>query len=470
MLGTDPHVTYLKLIFVAPVGSKLLIEGDFPHARFMDFEILQPLDPEHPASGQIGCSPEVPIVDVDIEPDPGSVNPFRIGANRNAINRHYHLTFNLEIGNAVALNPKAMQSPQFRAPGNVRTGGPFGFAGAWGYNVFTPSILWMRIYVPDKGTGVLGGVNFPKAVLQLPSGEKFWLQADFSLAKERQNTQVPAGYEAPKEPYPLMGPQLGWFKIFDLALIRAEENGYSHSKPYGYKPTDSTKNKIRQFLSLIFNRGYENSHPGDYESSATICNYISYLTRPFQLGPGKVYVISGKMPTTPKTINGIPVMEKAEARYWSISQYTHGENDAYNTAVNHGSLFDEEITLNENNEYIIVYSLPEERPKNAIAANGVTWANWGPRSRQTLTIRWMSIMPEWYLPQYAPSEINLPWETTAWSAENYDSSLVGENKPGKMGPYHPVIHYLTKEQFEALGNRKLKPQDIPEWRQLLRRL
>jgi hypothetical protein len=32
-----------------------------------------------------------------------------------------------------------------------------------------------------------------------------------------------------------------------------------------------------------------------------------------------------------------------------------------------------------------------------------------------------------------------------------------------MGPYHPVIHYLTKEEFEALGDRRLSPKDIPLW-------
>ncbi|MBU1669504.1 MAG: hypothetical protein KKF41_15400, partial [Actinobacteria bacterium] len=91
------------------------------------------------------------------------------------------------------------------------------------------------------------------------------------------------------------------------------------------------------------------------------------------------------------------------------------------------------------------------------------WADWGPRSRQTLTMRWMSVMPEWHLPQFAPDEYNCPWVTADWAATQYDPSLVGRNSPGVMGPYHPVIHYLTKEQFEALGNGKLAPTDIPQW-------
>lgn len=108
MLGTDPHVTYWKLIFVAPIGSRLLVEGDFPHARFFEYEILPPLDPLHPASGTMGETPEVPLVDVDIDSDPGSVNPFRVSADRNATNRHYHVSFDLQLGNAVALNPQVI--------------------------------------------------------------------------------------------------------------------------------------------------------------------------------------------------------------------------------------------------------------------------------------------------------------------------------------------------------------------------
>lgn len=125
-------------------------------------------------------------------------------------------------------------------------------------------------------------------------------------------------------------------------------------------------------------------------------------------------------------------------------------------------LMDDEIVINENNEYIIVFSSPEDRPQNATPQNGVTWQNWGPRARQTITIRWMSVMPDWYLPEYAPSEHNVPWKTGAWSATEYDKTLVGLNKPGVMGPYHPLIHYLTKEEFEVLGPN-LSPDKIPLW-------
>ncbi len=463
MLGTDAHVTYGKLLFVAPIGCKLFVEGDFPHARYFEYEILPPLDPEHPASGCMGETPEVPIVDADIEPDPGNTNPYRVGADRTAADRHYHLDLDLQLGNAVDLNPQAMNSPEFRAPGNSRTGGPFGFAGAWGNNVFTPSVLWMRIYAPDKESGILGGVSLPKAMLQLDTGEEFWLQCDFSLAEERQTAQVSAGKETPQEPFPSIGPQLGWFKIFGLAQNRAESAVYFYSQPYGDIAPEAANRKIRRDFLLLFNRGEDAEPPGNYEGSSTTCKNNHYLTRMLQLGPGKVYVITGRMPTFPQTREGEATMSGGEVRYWSINQYGRGEDDRYETAVNYNSLMDDEVMLNEDREYVIVYSTAENKPDNAVPENGVTWMDWGTRARQTLTIRWMSVMPEWHLPQYAPDEYNLPWAETARSGTRYNETLVGLNQAGVMGPYHPVIHYMTVEEFEALGSGGLAPQHIPAW-------
>jgi len=464
MLGTDAHVTYGKLLFVAPIGSELLVEGDYPHCRYFSYEILPPLDPGHPASGTMGETPEVPIVDVDIAPDPGSTNPFQVGADRTATERHYHVQFDLELGNAVDLNPQAMHSPEYRAPGNSRTGGPFGFAGAWGGNVFTPSDLWMRIYAPDEDSGNLGGVSLPKATLRLDTGEEFWLRCDFSLAEERQTTRVPAGRDILREPFPAIGPQLGWFKIFGLAQNRAESAAYVYSQPYGDIPPEAAKAEIRRDFLLMFNRGEDAEPPGNFEGSSTTCKNNHYLNRMLQLGPSKVYVITGKMPTFPATREGEPTMTGGEVRYWSINQYGRGEDDRYETAVNYNSLMDDEVVLNEDREYIIVYSTQENRPANALPENGVSWVDWGPRTRQTLTVRRMSVMPEWYLPQYTPDEYNLPWAEAARSGTRYDETLVGLNQPGVMGPYHPVIHYMNEEEFEALGDGGLTPQDIPEWR------
>lgn len=459
----DPHVTYLKLIFTAPFGSKLLIEGDFPYCRFMDYQILEPFDPRHPVTGNMGVC-EVPLVDVDIEPDEGNVNPFRVGGDRTAKNRHYHITFELKIGNAAELN-EVMDPPFYRAPGNTRTGSPFGFSGPWGGSVLVPSVVWLRIYAPDKDKEPYGGVRWPKATLQLSTGKKYWLVCDKSKAVQDQTATVPDRPVPPQEPYPVQGPTLGWFKMFGIDLVMMEGNGYVNSQPWGPRDVFTAKKEIRDIYRLLWNRGADADPPGNFECGATCCNYISYLVRPMALGKNKVIVITGRLPVFPGTRDGEPVMEKGEVRYFSVThqQGSGGLGKSIYTAVPHGSLMDDEITVNKNNEYIIVYSYENERPRNARKENGVTWQEWGPSSRQGFVIRWMSIIPDWYLPEYAPDQINIPWITGAWSQDEYDKTLVGENHPGVMGPYHPVIHYMTKEEFEASGDNVIMPEDLPEW-------
>jgi len=467
----DPHATYLKLIFIAPLGSKLLVEGDFPYCRFMDYQILTPLDPEHPVTGHMGIC-EAPIVDVDIEPDSGHINPFRLGANRNAKRRRYHLTFKLKAGNAVKLNPGAMKAPMYRGKGNTRAGGPFAFSGPWGGNVFVPSVLWLRYYAPDKNKGPMAGVPIPRVTLQLSTGEKFWLTCDKTLAVKRQTRKVPVQVVPPMEPYPFIGPSLGWSKMFGILLSIAEGRAYYTSKPWGPKSPEISKKAIRVSSRAIFNRGPDATPPGNYECSATCCNYISYLLRPMCLGKNKVIVLTGKLPTFPRTRKGEKKMTGGQVRYFSIThQYAAYSSDTaaikgaeLYSGIPFGSLMDDEIKVNNNNKYIIVYSRKEEKPSNAHAP-GITWREWGPASRQGFVVRWLSVRPHWYLRKYAPHEDVIPWEKGAWSQVGYDESLVSKNSPGVMGPYHPVIHYMTREEFESLGSN-IRPKDLPKWKEV----
>ncbi|MHC4601497.1 MAG: hypothetical protein ACYS47_21090 [Planctomycetota bacterium] len=230
-LSPDNHCTYGKLFFLAPFGAELVIEGEFPHCRFFDLQITPPFDPRMPCPLVLGA-PEVPIVDVDIDPRPGHVNPFRAGADRTAKKRSYRVTFGLAAGNAVALNPKAMVPPAYRAPGNRRVGGPFSYTGSLGLGTILAGVVWLRYYAPDRGTEPLAGVALPKAHLKLPTGETFWIRCDFSLARARQNKAV-AGFETePEDPPASMGAEHGWWKMFSIWLVTAEGIGYVASRSW----------------------------------------------------------------------------------------------------------------------------------------------------------------------------------------------------------------------------------------------
>ena len=461
-LGPDNHVTYIKLIFIAPFNSKLLIEGDFPHSRFMDYQILEPFDPQNPTTSGLGA-PEVPIVDVDIEPDPGHTNPFRPGADRQAQKRHYQVIFDLKAGNAVELNPKAMVAPMYRAPGNTRVGGPFAYSGPHGNGSLIASVLWLRYYAPDHGVGSLGGVELPKALLKLKTGEAFWLQCDFSLAAGRQNTAVPGYHTPPEEPKELIGSGVGWFKMFGFWLTFADGNGYPLAQPWWLLPKNWVGDYIQSIDACYHNRGPNIPPLGNYETSASGMNYNTYLFRVMSLGENKVYALTGELPETPRTRDGELFATNGEARYWSICHTGNGEDGKYPSLL-YGCLMDDEILADSRNKYIISYSRRDERPWNAKPECGVTWQAYGPESRQVFNIRWMSVMHDDYLPEYAPHQNNIPWETGEWSSSDWDPNIMSyNNQTGFMGEYQPLVHYLTKKEFEALGC-PIDPSDLPEWK------
>jgi hypothetical protein len=99
-------------------------------------------------------------------------------------------------------------------------------------------------------------------------------------------------------------------------------------------------------------------------------------------------VLTGKLPTFPRTHNGEEIMQAAQMRYWSIVGYEVPLSwdfarammgaDSRPSGLAVHEVFDENIVLNRDRNYIIVMSRPEDRPANATAANGVTWVEWGP--------------------------------------------------------------------------------------------
>ncbi len=459
-LSPDNHCTYGKLLFLAPFGSKLVLQGDFPHCRFFDLQITPPFDPETICPVVMGA-PEVPIVDVDIDPEPGHVNPFREGARRDAKRRRYRVVFDLVAGDPVALNKGAYEAPAYRAPGNVRAGSPISYAGPVGLGALVPGLLWLRYYAPDRGTGPLAGVPLPAAHLELPSGERFWVRCDQSLAEARQNRAVAGFPTEPEDPPDFLGPEVGWWKMFGIWLVIAEGNGYALSQSWLVR-SSWAKRFVRNADRKLFGRGPDMPAPGNYECSSTCCNYINYLVRPISLGKGKVIVLTGKLPETPKTRDGEPVAETAECRYWSLCRTADSPDKAY-PMILYGSLMDDEIVLDDQRRFVIAFSRKEDRPANAVAEAGVTWQDWGPPAMQVMNVRWLSVAPGDCLPGRTPDEINLPWERCAWSQPGYDESLIGRNhESGFLGDYKPEIHYLTREAFEALGSA-VEPDEVPAW-------
>lgn len=464
----DPNCTYMAAPLYAPFGSTLLIEGEFPRARFFDVQVTPGFDPRSYRYDGYGGVGEVPIVDADIEPLPGHTNPFRPGAARLGAQRGYRLAWLMAIGDPVAANP-AFRPPHFRGRGNNRVGGGIMYQGPYAdrrgqghkRGRWDHGSIWVRYYRPDLAAGPWGGVALPKLTLQLADGQRFWLQADFSGLVARVNRLVRPRPTSPAL-QPLNGPDAGWTK--QAGIVRAIFSGFAFYTNW------ASKQWIRDFDKGSVARGSDLAPPNNYEQSATSCTYIDYLVRSMECPEGQVVVLTGRLPTVPRTQNGAAVMETAQARYWSLTGYVQPEgfdmlaavtNPNYPGGLAAHCVMDEDIVLQPQRRFVIALSRPEDRPDNATAAAGVTWADWGLAGTVSWTLRWMSVGPEWTAPMApTPERIGRRGE---WAEQAFDPNTFPNRHDGALGEYLPKVHLMSRVAFEALGP-SVAFERVPTWR------
>jgi hypothetical protein len=463
----DPHCTYIVLpALIAPFQSKLIVEGDYPYSRFFNVQVTPPFESTEYRYEKWAGKGEVGIVDVDIEPNEGHENPFRIGGNRMAQKRSYKVEFTMAIGNPTQMNAPAHQPPFYRGKGNHRFASALQFQGPWGIDkknghgrgLYDLGDVWIRYYAIDKDKDVLGGVKLPKAYYQLPTGEKFFINCDFSGFTKVANATMPNRKKGNNHPAKYNGPIIGWNKAFGIWLSISTGLALSLDKT-----TVKDKIYVRKLDLGVTGRGEDQPAPACYEPHATGCNYINYLQRGISIKKGYVMVLTGKPPTFPHTRNGAKTLEKAQCRYFSITGYDAAYPFAKVAGLEQHSIMDDEITLDEERKYIIVYSRPEDKPQNATTKNNVTWVNFGYTDTQALTLRWMSVGEDWAF-EKTPNKTNLPWKNVIWSATKYNPELIERNHHhGFLGWYLPQVHYLKKKDFEKLGDN-LKADAIPVWK------
>ncbi|MCU0330185.1 MAG: discoidin domain-containing protein [Candidatus Kapabacteria bacterium] len=460
----DPHVTYLFLRTpIAPFGHKLVVEGDFPHCRFFSMQMSPPLDGKNYYAQRVYGSAEVSIVDIDIKPDSGSINPFLVGANRDAENRRYRMVFEMTAGDPVRENGTAF-IPPYRGSGNTRRASLITYGGSWGVVDFKGDTipgggewnygaLWVRIYLPDETVDSLGGVALPTVYWEAPDGRRYQIESDASTFRTRVNTTHPARTTLNTQP-DVFSMGLGWAKSWGILrsmLVGAcMVNNWLHP--------DSLA-KVRAVDKGVSGRGHDMPPPGNYEPHATTNNYATYLGRSVYLKPGHVAVLTGILPTIPQTRDGASIMRSAQVRYWSICGYDY-EPLAPTVSGCVNALVDEDVVVDSLRRYMIVYARNGDMPSNARRNVGVTPVEWGPTGDLGLLLRWVSVSDDWSSSPN-PHERQLPWERTDRSVPGYDSALIGENwHGGHLGAMLPRLHIMTTEEFEALGG-EIRPDNIP---------
>ena len=340
----DEAADYYSVVFPNLPGMRLRITGQFPHARYISFNVYDPQ-----------LRPIDAIADVEMAPDRGSRNPFEAGARRGAKARTY--TAYVDFG--AAPDRRRDRAPNTIYSGEMADGTPLPGSG-----------LIYRIYTPDRGRDDFGDVPIPTVTLErtgstdpvTPSMCEQLTKPTITFLTELTqagevlpepvDSALPFGYETPR-----------WRRFENLPAAVAD-NALEN-------PTLEQVRPLLDPLTPYFGQGgfLSNIH-NSYVYAATNRAY------------GKVLVTRFRTPTFPDTRDGARRMDAAQVRYWSICQ-TEFYSQRYIACRQ-----DDQV-VSRRGWATVVVSTPGQRPSRATRRCGVTWMPWGPVPEGALLLRHM---------------------------------------------------------------------------------
>ncbi len=388
----DTNTIYWGAKFTMPEGSKLSLEGQFAHARYTSYT-------SYDDRGQ----PVESLADYLITPLPGHTNPARDGADRNAVKRSYSV-------DVVA----GGQRDTSRLEGFFNEGAT-GKVIAAPKNNGTQQVIVLRIYTPDKGQGITGGVPLPVPVLTLADGKVVRGTAACQVLNSSQQLQVqPDAFGMPISRYR------------ELLTLPGKPDTHPATRPSTWYAQFDRKQFEGIFTGEVGN--FERKSEGFYP---TVDNqYIrTFINRKF----GPVYVLRGQLPRTPHTMGGDPVMNTRDVdmQYWSICSQ-HG---AANTTVVK-CLNDEEVITSKDRSYVIAFSRVSDRPRTAYPECGINWLP----------------IPDDGDGMFDPDQGNMMIRNML-ARPDFPHSIQKIKKTGEeravMGPYLPAGAYMSKDIFES---------------------
>jgi hypothetical protein len=381
----DGATFWLALYSLPEDGARITFESAFPYARYMSL-----------TSYKLGVAPIDALTDKEIIPDSGSTNPFVEGSPRNDPSRRYLVS--------IASGPPPAESSQ--AIENILYGGSSG-AGKLG-------VLGYRVYVPNSGEDASGGVGVPRVTLHM---------ADGGIVQGEDVCDV---LTFPFEPPQVLLPADAYAKLRGAA------------DPSRNPPVFRAKYSEQFKVQCDFGGDCGGTPPKETGAFANLdSDYMySFLNRQY----GEVVVLRGKIPETPKTLDGSDsVFMEQKLRYWSICPYEY-----YSTAVTE-CLFEEEVTINEDGFYTIVYSREEDRPNNVTSECGVGFIPWSEDGDGFGIVDGRESNRD---DGYLLVRNMLP-------ASDFDQAIHNTSVPGDeaevMGEFLPKGKHFSKSGFEGLG-------------------
>jgi hypothetical protein len=320
----DSSATYWGTRFVSLPGSRIVVRGTYPAARYFSLHAYDDLQ-----------RPVGSLADREIAPDPGSDNPFA--------------TPGAAPGGAYTAYVEFTARPATPAPNTL-------YAGAMADGTQNPGgFILLRVYVPDDPTELSGGVAEPK----IP---------DLELEVADGAVRIPFGR---CEPLP---PSTGG-ALTDAIAQMSFPDAVPRSIPF--LPATTTP-EFRRFFGLdrtVWDRVPPNpaTDPIPRFQGGFLSNqHIAYLYKILSREYGDVFVFRAKAPTFPDTRppgTGSPT-DPTQVRYWSIC-----ENELA-TQRFIACLADYQTRIDAEGYFTFVVADPADKPSN-LDATGANWLPWG---------------------------------------------------------------------------------------------
>ncbi len=408
------HAIYFGAYFRRPAGSKLVLHGQYPHSRNFNFVTYTPnsiiLDG---------------VYDEQINPDPGSINPFRAGEDRNATNRSFTVEV-LPTVNPNSSSPRTATHFEFEAARNYiyAASSPAIEETTKAGNKYVNELIMERIYLPDKGDGIDGGVPVPEVELTLQNGEKLTGEAACNAMDSESKTLTEEGGKIENGKFELVRfgevpeflPEQVWYDMNHpeatalpgcnvLVSINFGKNEcplWNGSNPvsnpkteliqvprtveypeeFPAKPTENWRTQYnRRYLLQLWTGdtapGAEATPKRGNDGGGFFPNPDNnYVRQVFSRKFGKLVVLKGKMPTTPETSRSHlatwPDMHNYQLRFYDMCSLSGMTVSQVLSCKD-----DEETTLQDaERHYTLVYSRAEDKPRNAVRFCGNSWLEW----------------------------------------------------------------------------------------------
>ena len=373
VLYPDSSAQYWSFGYTAVPGTRIRIDGIFPYARYTSWNVYDPL-----------LRPFAKKTDFELQPEPGSSNPFLPGVDRTTpISQRRYTVF-------ITFDPSDNPGP------NTIYVDP---------SAHPEGLATLRVYVPDRGLDATGGAGLPQVTWEPTSSSGPSPTSSPCQTVEKPSsdtlTQAYAEFAGPDTgpPYPGRNPP-DWHKFVNLCQSGADllfDNG-TIGQITNIAPGSCTGFGSGGFLSNL-----DNAYA------------YTFITRGF----GPIVAFHGKAPTFANTYPNTPIMPSGvQLRYWSFCQ-NEPISQRYVACAR-----DDQVAVDGNGNYTIVIAQPTDWPSAATQqCRGVaTLIPWGPQADGVVIYRQM--LPD---PSFTQAIQNVSHGT----------------EQQQMGPYYPAGQYFT---------------------------